>query len=571
MYPNSATALAETVLDELVRRDVRCVVVAPGSRSAPLAIAAARRRDVDLFVEIDERSAGFFALGRAKLSGRPSAVVVTSGTAVANLAPATVEADMSGTPLLLLTADRPPELHAVGANQTIEQAGFFGDGVRWAATLAPDEDGPGTIAFWRTTVARAVSESRGWSGRAGPVQLNLAFREPLTPHTDDGRTRGRTFEGDADRRTPVVAHPAPSRSVGLNPEWSRLERGLVLAGTADRPIAGYADRLAAALGWPLVVEPGAGGRPPQTISTMHHLAQSEMVCESLRPEVILTVGRVGLSRPVTSMVADVPLVATMGWNDPGRAAAEVYAGPVHVPAGEPDASRDGDWRRRWLALEGLGREALNRALDELEPMTEARAARDVGRAAGDQGMLIVGSSTPIRDVDRYLEPGSFRIVSNRGASGIDGFVSTALGVAAEMATTGDDRVPPAIGLAGDLSLLHDGNGFLVRPRPRTVLVVLDNDGGGIFSFLPQAGETDVFERVFGTPTGCDIEALCRTHGVEYRAVTEPRLLVDEIRNAAEDRTGDETGSVIRVEVDRTTQVEIARHLTASVVTAVQGR
>lgn len=556
-YSNQSTVLAETIVDEIVRSGIGSVVIAPGSRSAPLAIAMARCNDLIVHVEIDERSAGFFALGLAKTTGKPAAVLVTSGSAVANLHPAVVEADASGTPMLLLTADRPPELHDVSANQTIDQTALFGPQVRWRAVIGPDEHRPMVTQSWRSIVDRAIAEAIGWRERPGPVHLDIAFREPLVPQVDDGRTAG-----DFDNEVPARADGSAWHRVRkllpvvteLDPRWSDVERGLVLAGSADIPVAGSASRLAARLGWPLIIEPSAGGRPAQAISTAHHLCQVGRLAEVLTPEVVVRVGAVGLSRPVASLVEDVPTVVAMGWNDPGRDAVEIHPGLVDV---RTPPTRDGEWRRTWLELERIARSTLDDAIDRLDEMSEARVSRDLGRFIPEDGVLVVGSSMPIRDLDRYSGVFGAPIIANRGASGIDGIVSTTLGAAAA-------RLGPTIALVGDLSFIHDINGFLVRPRPDAVFVVVDNDGGGIFSFLPQSAEEDVFEQVFGTPTGVDMDAVARSHQLGYQRVDRADDIGPTIRRALSDGGC----QVVHIPVSRRSHVDIARRLSAAVTTDI---
>ena len=550
-HPNASTALAEVVVDELVRGGVRDLVVAPGSRSAAVAIAAARRDDVALTVLIDERSAAFFALGVGRATGRPAAVLTTSGSAVAHLHPAVVEADTGRVPLLLLTADRPPELHGVGANQTIEQLGLFGGSVRMALGLGPAEHAPSENAEWRAGVCRALA-----SAVDGPVQINLAFREPLVPETDDGRSRDRPFTFDTAGRSdggPWLATTAErAEPAMLDDRWSVPERGVVVAGDAPGVGVGEIDRLAAALGWPLIVEPTAGGRPPQAISAAHHVLSDPVLAETLRPDVALVIGRVNLSRPVMGWLAQVPrLVVDPRITRPPDPNAELSATwPVIGRVGP----RGGSWRRQWLEIEAVARRALDAWLDEAG-LVEPRIARDVAAAVPAGGVLVSGSSMPIRDLDLAMRPGSLAVLSNRGASGIDGTVSTAFGVASVASG-------PVVVLTGDLALLHDANGFLVEPRPDVVFVVVNNDGGGIFSFLPQARQADVFERVFGTPHGRSFEMLAAFHGVHHRHLSEIGAQVEAAVEAG--------GTwILEAVTDRASNPRIHRELTAAVVAAVQ--
>ncbi|MFO7547800.1 MAG: 2-succinyl-5-enolpyruvyl-6-hydroxy-3-cyclohexene-1-carboxylic-acid synthase [Acidimicrobiia bacterium] len=563
--PNPSTALAAVLVDELSRNGVRHLVLGPGSRSAPVAMAAADHPDLGLHVHIDERSAGFAALGIGRASGAPAAVLTTSGTAAVNLHPAVVEADAAGVPLLVLTADRPPELRHTGANQTIDQIGLFGDAVRWFCEVGVAEDRPGSNPYWRSTVCRAVTEAFGHAGRGGPVHLNLAFRDPLVPASDDGRAVDRPFGSPTDGRPDGDAWTRRSRtgvgSVELSDRWTSVDRGLVvvgdLGGSPFGPTLSEIDGLAARLGWPLVVEPPAGGRPPQTISTAHHLLGHPGFTRRYRPEAALVLGRAGLSRNLAGLLAGVPtVVADPGtWSDPSRSAEEMLAAWPSIRPG-PAGSRDGEWRRGWLEAERVARTALDTALDAGDEPTEPRVARDVARAAAG-GRLVVASSMPVRDLDWFMAPGDVEILSNRGASGIDGFVSTALGVAA---VSGH----PVTALAGDLSILHDAGGFLVEPRPDAVFVVIDNDGGGIFSFLPQAGFPEHFEQVFGTPRGRSFERLAAFHDLGFRPVDGAAELVPAVTDAH--RAGGV--HIVVVRGDRARNVEVHRRLTDSVSQAL---
>ena len=550
-HPNASTALAEVVVDELVRGGVRNFVVAPGSRSAAVAIAAARRDDVTLTVLIDERSAGFFALGIGKATGQPAAVLTTSGSAVAHLFPAVVEADTGRVPLVLLTADRPPELHGVGENQTIEQFGLFGSSVRAAIALGPAEHVPAGNADWRADVCRALDAAVD-----GPVHLNLAFREPLVPETDDGRTRGRPFEFDTGGRSGgarwLVGVPHPPETMVLEDRWTAPERGVVVAGDAPHISLQTIDRLAAALGWPLIVEPTAGGRPAQAISAAHHVLSDPLLAERLRPDVAIVIGRISLSRPVMGWLASVPrLLVDSRITRPPDSNAECAAG---WPVIEGIGPREGAWRRQWLEVEAVARRTLDEWLDGAG-LVEPRIARDVADAVPQGGVLLAASSMPIRDLDLAMRPGGVRVLSNRGASGIDGIVSTAFGIASVSPT-------PVVVLIGDLALLHDANGFLVEPRPNVVFVVVNNDGGGIFSFLPQVRQTDVFERVFGTPHGRSFEMLAAFHGVHHRHLAEIGPQVEAAVAAG--------GTwILEAVTDRVSNPEIHRELTRAVVTAVR--
>lgn len=548
--PNPSTALARVIVDELARHRVRHLVLAAGSRSAALALAAADRADFDLVVEIDERAAGFYALGVGKQSGSPAVVITTSGTAAANLYPAVVEADAAAAPLLVLTADRPPELRHTGANQTIDQIKLFGDRVRWFCELGVAESGPGANRYWRSTVSRAVAEAKGRSGRPGPVHLNLAFREPVVPLTDDGRVVAEEFgfpiEGRDGGAPWTAMTPAVAASCRLHPELAASKRGVVVVGSSR--FAEAAADLAQMLGWPLLAEAVSGMRQGTAITTFHHLAGHGEFAERHHPEVVVSYGSAPLSPNLARMVSKSETrVMVGGWSDPDRTATHLFDLPP-VPAEPREA---GEWLAAWVDAEAVAREAIDRALDAEELVCEPRTARDTALAVPDTGTLVVGSSMPVRDLDWFMPNRPLKVVSNRGASGIDGFVSTMFGVAASSGG-------PTVGLAGDLSVLHDQSGFLLDRRPDCVLVVVNNDGGGIFSFLPPAGFPQHFERLFATPHGRDFSRLAALFDLDYRLVEEPADLIPAIRRPA-------TGvRLLEVRTDRVENVAVHCRVTTAV-------
>ncbi len=530
--------MASVVLDELRRNGVEHIVIAPGSRSAALSMTALSM-GFEVHVEIDERSAGFFAVGIGS-QGLTAAVVTTSGTAVANLLPAVVEADLGNRPLIVLSADRPPELRDRGANQTIEQSGIYGGRVRWEFDPGPAEDRPGANGLWRSMVCRAVSAARGLGGgMPGPVHLNLPFREPLVPATDDGRTSAVPFASATDGRH----GGAPWSDAGDRVRWrlSRSddpERTLVVvgdtAGEVDVDLAGVA----------FVAEPHSNKRSAEALTGLHYLA-THRLRDRWMPDAVITVGRVGLSRQLGNWLGGLPTTAidpSGRWLDPSASATRVVRrGPV--PPAEPD------WLEGLREVDRAVRSALNDEIDRWEDVSEPLIARDTARAAS-RGRLVVASSMPIRDLDLFMDVQVGSVMSNRGASGIDGFVSTALGVASTPGV-------PVVALAGDLSMLHDSNGFLLAERPDCVFVVVDNDGGGIFSFLPQADYPDGFETVFGTPHGRSFERLAAFHGLGITEVGRPAGL-----QAAIEAATDEPGiSLVVARTDRTVNVAQHRRLT----------
>jgi 2-succinyl-5-enolpyruvyl-6-hydroxy-3-cyclohexene-1-carboxylate synthase len=508
---NPSTAFATVVVVELIRSGVREAVLAPGSRSAPLALALAaadREGRLRLHVRIDERTAGFLALGLIRGTGLPVPVVTTSGTAVANLHPAVLEASHSGLPLIVLSADRPPELRGSGANQTTDQLKVFGDAVRLFHELGKPTKQVGQVAYWRSQIARAVSVAVGArTFDPGPVQLNCPLVEPLVPTDDgdwpeplDGRSTGPWTSVHAAAAQPSAVAPGP--------------KTVVVAGDG----ASQAARLAAeAGGWPLFAEPSSRARTgPAVISAYRLLLGATSMGDEI--ERVLVFGHPTLSRPISKLLArpevEVIVVAPTGlWSDAGRQANAVVTGL------EVTGTDRTDWLTRWQQADQLARPAIDKLLSD--GLTGPTIAAIVGECVGADGMLVVASSNPVRDLD--LAPVvPIRTVANRGLAGIDGTISTAVGAA--LANAG-----ATYALIGDLAFLHDSNGLVIgpaEPRPDLRIVVVNDNGGGIFSTLEQGDSThaDHFERVFGTPHDVDLAALCAATHTPYQLVETPDAL-----------------------------------------------
>jgi 2-succinyl-5-enolpyruvyl-6-hydroxy-3-cyclohexene-1-carboxylate synthase len=505
---------AITFADQLAASGVEHVCLAPGSRSAPLAMAFARHPRLRVWVMVDERSCAFFAVGLAKTTERPVAVVCTSGTAAAELHPAVVEADMSRTPLVVLTADRPPELIGVGANQAIDQARIYGGSVRWYADPGPPDDRPDAARGWRRLAARAVAEAMNTP--AGPVHLNLPFREPLVP-------------GPGELAEPMAA-PAPS--VSTSTPAADLSPLIEAVAAAERPVlvagelraAARARSAAGRLQVPLLAEPSSHLR----LANLPYdaILRDAAWAAAHQPDVVVRVGATPTSKPLNGWLAASGartfLVDPAGWRDPDLAATDVLrADPLAAVEAMTAVQAPAGWRSAWAGAGRAAVNALDAALDSA-PMFEAHAVRALAETLPEEASVFVGSSMPIRDVDTFW-PGraaQHRFLGNRGASGIDGLVSTGLGMAAA------DSSRPAVLLLGDLSLYHDMNGLwaIGRHGLRATVVVLDNGGGGIFSFLPQALHEDVFEEVFGTPLGLRLEDVARLYDLDFCRVEDKDVL-----------------------------------------------
>jgi 2-succinyl-5-enolpyruvyl-6-hydroxy-3-cyclohexene-1-carboxylate synthase len=538
---NPSTAFGIVLTDELIRCGVREAVLAPGSRSAPLALALhdrAEAGDLRLHVRIDERSAGFAALGLAKASRRPVVLVCTSGTAAAHFHAAVIEADESGVPLLVLTADRPPELRGTGANQTIDQLKLYGTAVRWFCETGVPEARPGMAGYWRSLACRAWALASGEGGGCpGPVHLNVPLREPLVPDGSDDwpePLNGRLNDVPWTRVT--GAHPEPGGGP-LRLEWA--EHGVVLCGDGDydpQPLLALAETA----GWPVLAEPSSNSRRgPNALSAYGYLLAAPGFAAAHRPEIIVSAGRPGLSRGQLALLRGAPgvppprhvvLAAGPGrWADPARTATEVAFGIVlGGPAGPVPASMTASpWLAAWKRADAAARYAADAVLDASDCVTEPRLARDLAAALPSGALLWAGSSQPVRDLDLHMAPRSgIRVLASRGTSGIDGLVSAAIGAALAHQAAGGG---PAAALLGDLALLHDAPGLLLgpeEPRPDLCLIVVNNDGGGIFSDLEQAAFPGSFERIFGTPHGARIDRLAAAAGIPHTRLDAPSGLSD---------------------------------------------
>lgn len=550
--------MAVVIVEELLAAGVRDVVLAPGSRSAPLALALAdaeRRGLVRLHVRIDERSAAYLALGLARGSGAPAAVVTTSGTAAVNLHPAMVEAAYSGVPLVAVTADRPGALRGSGANQTIEQPGLFGaDVVTWADVEGLDEPA------LRQAVARTLERAVG--DQPGPVHLNVPLGEPLL-------APGKHAVGNVAVRSRA---PQPRRA---RPQLSTLlpadvdpSRGVIIAGDFDDPVVhDDAADLAQALGWPILSEP-SGNLSGYPASLRHGpLILTAATQRGLAPDVVVTVGRVGLHRSVSAVLraarahiaVDVP--PRLGRVDPLRSAGAIVDAVPIADIGTASPA----WARDWSAVDDIAATVVAAALDT-SALTGPAVARIVAQHAGADDLLVIGASWPVRHTSSYAGALRATCIGNRGTSGIDGVVSTAWGAA--LAHADRHREATTYALLGDLTAIYDRNGLLVpssEARPRLDYVVIDNDGGGIFSSLEQ-GAPDFaqdFDRVFGTPHGGDLPSLLQAPGIEVLAVES----VEELRRAL-----DVGGAGVRVIVARTgaraAEAELIRSLQAAVDAAL---
>jgi 2-succinyl-5-enolpyruvyl-6-hydroxy-3-cyclohexene-1-carboxylate synthase len=573
---NRNTALASAMVEELARCGVRHAVISPGSRSTPLALALWRQPAIEATVIVDERSAGFFALGAAQASGHPTAILCTSGTAAANLHPAICEADEAAVPLIALTADRPPELRGIGAGQTIDQLKLYGEAVRWFREVGMHDADDAGLLHLRSVACRAHAAARG-EPRPGPVQLNVAFRDPLgpEPHPEDVTASSPlALEGRGERPlSAVAAGPAPAEEALLDEIADRVgnsPRGLILCGRQpDERLAAPVAALASAAGYPILAEPTSqlrlGGHERDLVVWPYDwIARSRPA--ALAPEAVIRFGDMPTSKALRQWLASLPdlrqvvVDPAFGWNEPtGTAETIVRADASSVAAALATRLGGGDptWRDAWLAAGRRAAEAIDSELASTAEATEPGAHAELSRLYRDGDLVYTASSMPIRDQEGFVPsgPARARFLCNRGVNGIDGLISSGLGAAAASGR-------PAWIVTGDLGLFHDMNG-LAALRHVTVpvrIVVLNNDGGGIFEFLPQAAqiERDEFEALLGTPLGIDPAKVAAIHGV-------PHARVDDLGQL--EQAGRET-CLIEIPVDRRRNVELHERVAARVAEAL---
>jgi 2-succinyl-5-enolpyruvyl-6-hydroxy-3-cyclohexene-1-carboxylate synthase len=595
--PNDRAAFAYVgaFVEELVRAGVHHACIAPGSRSAPLAFMMVKHATLRSWMFVDERSAAFFALGLSRSLGEPVALLCTSGTAAANFFPAVVEAGISGVPVIVLTADRPPELRDVGAAQTIDQNRLYGAHAKWFVEVAIPDPAPEMMRYARTLAARAVA--RATASPAGPVHLNFPFREPLVPvpgadapslDPDAGRVaRGK------DRSSPWVKVARSSLRAdggtvaGIAERLRRAVRPLFVCGPQhDADLPPVLSSLASVVGAPVLADPLSQARwgshnRDAVIDGYDSLLRDEATASSLSPDLVLRIGGVPTSKALTQFLtrhSEAPLIVVDGarWSDPSLLADEmVHADPRSLAedllaslSTTSKAGRDpGGWVKRWRDLNAAARSALAEHSSSLDEHFEGRALADVVACLPSGAALFVSSSMPVRDLDAFGagDERSIRVFANRGANGIDGVVSTAMGAAAGARERGDG---PLVLVIGDLAFYHDMNGLLAARLHSldATVVVINNDGGGIFSFLPQADHPEFFEKLFGTPHGLDFAHAAAL----YEAAFSRAENSDAFRASLTKGIKGKGLHIIEVRTNRARNVELHREAWARVASAVQG-
>ena len=564
--PNRNALWARALVDELVAAGVDGVVVSPGSRSTPLTMAAARSDDLRVFSQLDERSAAYFALGRARRTGSVTPLICTSGTAAANYHPAVMEASEGRVPLLALTADRPPELRDSGANQTADQEKLYGDAVRFYKDLPEPAPNDRALRSLRTTVSRAVGTAEG--SDPGPVHLNVPFKKPLEPtrvpddvpaDLDPVATAGR--DGPYVDVTPGSPEPGDEELRALANELAATDRGLIVAGPADPPgiDAESVTALSHATGFPVVADPlsgvryGGHTRVAPVIGAYDAYLSADVAGEAgsapgwSDPEVVLRLGASPTSKNLREYLAGAG--ADQYQVDPAGRWREAEFTATDLVVAEPSrlcarlsrlgggGGGDPDWRAQWEEADRAARAIHDREPDALPdpsepvPFHEGDALRVVADALPDPATLFVSNSMPVRDLDRFVGPttASVTALGNRGVSGIDGIVSSALG--AGSATTDDLTL-----VVGDLALYHDTNGLLALDRcdVDATVVLINNDGGGIFHALPIESFEPEFTESFKTPHGIEFEPMADLHGLAYARVdARPEAVGDGSEGAQE--------------------------------------
>ena len=560
---NRTYAPLRAFVDELVRCGLRHSVTCPGSRNAPLALTLAELTDATSV--IDERSAGFFARGIAKASGRPVAVTCTSGTAAANLLPAVTEAREARVPLIVLTADRPPELREVGAGQSIDQVKIYGSAVKWFVEVGNHEPGRETAVHHRALACRAFHTAG--EGRPGPVHLNFGLREPLAPVEEDlspedweGRPGGRPWTARARRSSA----PDATEVQTLAERIAASPRGAIVCGPVAEDVAEPAARLAELAGWAILAEPTSGVRCGEH-DRSHVAAHYDVGLRLAQPpaDLVLRVGDTPTSKPLRQWLAKVPQVLLDpdgAWHEPtrraelvldGSPAAALSALASALEARRPERAEG--WLEAWRAVDRETARSLVAAPDPFEP----RAWAALEPALPDDAIVWLASSMPVRDVEAFFpaSPKPLRFLANRGANGIDGTVSSAAG--ASLATG-----RPAFLLIGELALLHDLGGLLAARRAGAELTVIcaNNGGGGIFDFLPVAGHADsaLYEEHIATPSDLDLAQVAALAGMEHRLASTP----DEVRGAIA------SPALVEIRTDRAASVREHRALVERVGAAL---
>lgn len=583
-YENRNYAFAETFVEELARTGLRHVCICPGSRSTPAAIAFARHAGIKKWHHLDERSASFFALGIAKAQGEPVAVLSTSGTAGANFHPAVIEARYGGVPLIAITADRPPELWEWGTPQTMDQTNLYGNHVKWSVTMPPPEATPELVRYVRALAARVYATAA--ETPAGPIHVNMPFRDPLPPQEvpADQQLLMEDASLGVDSNTPYTrvssgtVAPDSAAMQRIAGELSGAERGVIVCGPQlPASLASSIVALAERLGYPVLADPLSQVRTGQhglshVIDTYDLFLRDPSLTEAVAPEVVLRFGAWPTNRPLMSFLeshrsARHVQIGINGWSDPAHLNTDIVrADPAlaceALLAGLPSTERDSQWLQRWQALRDATRTAIQAHLPGVGELFEGKLFAELAALLPEGAALFAGNSMPVRDMDTYFPaiPNAVRFESNRGVNGIDGVVSTALGFGA----TWPGRLVLVI---GDISFYHDMNGLLAAQRYGidATVIVINNDGGAIFSFLPQHNYPEHFEELFGTPHGLTFKPAADLYGLSYAKASS----WDEFKAAVTASFSVEGTSIIEVQGDRERNLALHGEVSEAVLATVR--
>ena len=536
-------------MDELARAGVRHVCISPGSRSTPLALMIAEHPRLKSWVHLDERSGAFFALGMARALDEPVAILCTSGTAAANFYPAIVEANIAGIPLVVLTADRPPELRDVGAGQTIDQNQLYGSHVKWFVEVALPDASPAMLRYARTLAARSAATSR--SNPPGPVHLNFPFREPLVPTpvepdssftSDDlAAWRGRTGDAPWVKVSPGSMSAEEGVVSRLASRLRDAKRPVIVCGPQPDPMLGNSlGEIARALSAPLLADPlsqlrwGSHDRTA-LIDRYDAMVRHPHAVDSLTPDFILRIGAIPTSKALFQWIekqtdASLVVVDQARWPDPSLRAHEMIQADARSLCESllpclSGGSNSSSWLNRWQSANDIASSALVEFSNALDEPFEGGALAEIVACLPERATLFASSSMPVRDLDTFGEGDArlIRVFANRGANGIDGVISSALGAAA---ATRELNGGPTVLAIGDIAFYHDMNGMLAAKAHAidATIVVINNDGGGIFSFLPQAADGKHFEKLFGTPHGLDFSHAAALYGATYHLASDSESL-----------------------------------------------
>lgn len=552
-WQDALTEYLAAFIDGLAKFGVNEVVISPGSRSTPLAMLFAEHPNIQVYMNIDERSAAFFALGLAKASKQPVAVLCTSGTAAANYYPAVVEANLSRVPLIVLTADRPPELRDVGAPQAIDQINLYGNHVRWFREMALPEQGDSAKKYVRSQAARAVSVASGVL--PGPVHLNFPLREPLLP-----RLEPVPFDQSEHCHSVVPKtnfHVSEETINAVSNLCKKARKGLIVCGVMDdSEFSAAVVELADRLGYPVLADPLSQLRSMSDASDLimdsyDAILRAEAAKTALEPDVVIHFGGMPVSKSLSLFFKGLPRVQHIfvdgngGWRDPN------YLSPEMIYCSETifckklsgfKYEKNETWINRWKQVNALAKNAIWSYVDTIEELDEGKAVSLFSELLPPESAVFIGNSMPIRDMDTFFHVNqkNIRLLGNRGANGIDGVVSSAIG--------GAVHCQPLFLLIGDLSFFHDMNGLLAARlhKININIILLNNDGGGIFSHLQQAEAGTHFELLFGTPTGLNFEYAAHLYGAQYSKV----FSWEDLRVAMLDAVQTEGINIIEIPTDR---------------------